>query len=123
MRLPVQDLNGLIRGEIVVAFTARSACTEGDEFDLEAGEPRPDSEVEPAYRRFVDAPSGQWTGVVVAVHPARLLDPEAGRARHLLTATPGDGDVVVLRVFGEQGPVLSDDAFAARRRSVEGALQ
>lgn len=106
-----------------MAFTERGACTEGDEVGLEASGPRPDEEVDAAYRRFTSPPAGSWTGVVVAVHPIRLLDREAGRARHILTSTPDDGDVVVLRVFGEEGAVLSDEAFAARRRSVEGALQ
>jgi hypothetical protein len=36
---------------------------------------------------------------------------------------PEDGDLVLLRVYGAAGPVLGDDAFSARRRSVEGALR
>ena len=33
-----------------------------------------------------------------------------------------DGDLVVLRVYGTEGPVLSDIAYAARRQSLGTAL-
>ena len=61
------------------------------------------------------------TAVVEAVHPAALLDPASGGARHVLAEAPG-GDLLILRVYGADGAVLSDGAFQARRRSVEGAL-
>ncbi len=80
--------------------------------------------MKPAYRRWVgeELPVGEWTAVVESVHPAALLDPESGNSRHVLTA-PGSGDLVILRVFAPGGePVLSDSAFAARVRSIEGAL-
>ena len=51
-----------------------------------------------------------------------MLDPAAGSARHVLAGVP-PGDLVVLRVFGDTGAVLSDVAFAARLRSLEGALR
>lgn len=123
MDVPLPDLRGLAAGEIVVAFVERGILTEGDEVDLAPGPSRPEGELRPAYRRWAAAPpEGAWTAIVAAVHPAALLDPDAGRSRHLLTAAPTHGDLVVLRVFGPGGAVLSDVAFAARRRSVEGAL-
>jgi hypothetical protein len=35
---------------------------------------------------------------------------------------PGTGDLAILRVYAPDGPVLSDDAFAARVGSIEGAM-
>ena len=117
------ELQGLVTGETVVAFVSRGSLTEGDEVEL-AGTGAVDAEtLKPAYRRWADtaAPEG-YSAVVVSIDPAAVLDPVAGSARHLLM-THGEGDLALLRVFGEEGPVLSDDAFAARKRSVEGALR
>ena len=87
-----------------------------------AGGTRRDTDLKPAYRHWADRPvEGEWSAVVEAVHPAALLDPESGSARHILAEAPG-GDLLVLRVYGPDGPVLSDAAFEARRRSVQGAL-
>jgi hypothetical protein len=119
------ELRGLATGESVVAFVERMTVTEGDEIDLEPGGRLPSDLLKPAYRRWADAgpPPGRWTGVVESVDPAVILDPVAGSSRHLLMVAPEDGDLVLLRVYGAAGPVLGDDAFSARRRSVEGALR
>ena len=119
------ELQALAEGEIVIAFADRGTCTEGDEVELVAGHRPEPGEVKPAYRRWlgVEPPPGPWRAVVIAVDPARLLDREAGGARHIRAAAPDDGDLLVLRVEGPDGPVLSDEAFAARRASVEGAMR
>lgn len=123
MNIPAPDLKALVEGEVVVAFSPRSLVGEGDEVTLEASEPRDPAELKPAYRRWSDVEvAGTWTAVVSAVHPATMLDPVAGTGRHILTSIPR-GDLIVLRVFDDDGkPVLSDVAFDARRRSLEGAL-
>jgi len=117
------ELRALASGESIVAFVPRMTVTEGDEVELTGNGPVPADHLKPAYRRWADAgpPPGEWTGVVVSVDPAAILDPVAGSARHIL-AEPGDGDVVLLRVYGSDGAVLGDEAFSARLRSVEGAL-
>jgi hypothetical protein len=123
LALPAPDVLALVTGESVIAFVERGTLTEGDELDLVIAGDRAPADVKPAYRRWCNAslPPGAWIAVVVAVHPAALLDPTAGAARHVL-ATPADGDIAVLRVYGATRPVLSDDAFAARRTAAEGAL-
>ena len=123
--LPLSDpeLRALASGECVVAFVPRGSVDEGDEVQLTGTARLAPQALKPAYRRWADIgpPPGTWTAVVDAVEPAAILDPVAGAARHILTE-PGDGDVVVLHVYGADGPVLDDDAYAARRRSVTGAL-
>ncbi len=123
LTVPLPDLNALVRGETVVAFVDRGAATVGDEAALGDGGPQPVERVKPAYARWADAPvpEGPWSAVVVAVHPSALLDAEAGAARHILRSIP-TGDLAILRVYRDDVPVLSDDAFAARRAAVEGAL-
>ena len=123
LALAAPDAHALISGESVIAFVARGAVTEGDELEIVVSGPRDPAEVKPAYRRWAEAPlpPGNWVGVVVAVHPAALLDPVAGSARHILAA-PQDGDLAVVRVYDGARPVLSDEAFAARRGAAEGAL-
>lgn len=123
LAVPRPDLHALIRGESIVAFAARGEVTEGDETALEPSGDRPAGDLKRAYRRWANLPSpeGSWVAVVEAVHPTGLLDPVAGSARHILTAIP-EGDLAILRVYDGEGPVLSDVAFAARRKAVEGAL-
>jgi len=122
--LPTPDLRALAQGEVVIAFTHRGAVRGGDEVELLASGGRPPEELKPAYTRWHDAPApqGDWSAIVEAVHPTALLDPDAGSARHVLRFVP-TGDLVVLRVLDGSEPVLSDEAYDARRRSVEGALQ
>lgn len=105
-------------------FVPRGLVTEGDEVEFAAAGSVDAADLKPAYRRWAEAgpPDGAYGAVVVSVNPAGMLDREAGAARHILSSN-GAGDLVVLRVFDEHGPVLSDEAFAARIRSVEGALR
>lgn len=117
------ELRALAEGECVIGFAPRGSVSEGDEVAVSANGPLPVGALKPAYRRWADAgpPDGAWSAVVEAVGPATALDPIAGASRVILAA-PGEGDLIVLRVFGDEGPVLSDDAFDARKRSVNGAL-
>ena len=119
------ELRGLVTGETIVAFVERMTVTEGDEIELVPSGPLSPDVLKPAYRRWADAgaPAGTWTGIVESVDPAVILDPVAGSSRHLLVTAPEDGDLVLLRIYGTTGPVLGDEAFSARRRSVEGALR
>ena len=126
MNAPLADVEARARiaGEIVVAFVPRHSLTEGDEFPVVAGRLAAPEDVEPAYRRWAGEPlpDGEWIGVVEVVHPAALLDPDSGRSRHVFSR-PGEGDLVILRVYDGSGrPVLSDEAFDARVKSIEGAL-
>jgi hypothetical protein len=123
VQIPNPDLRALASGEVVVAFVTRGAATEGDEIELTGSGPRDERELKPAYRRWADepAPAGPWLGVVDRVDPATILDPEAGASRHILTEAPVDGDVIIVRVYGPDGAVLGEDAFVARKNSVEGA--
>lgn len=117
------ELRALVTGETIVAFVGRGDLDEGDEVALTSAGPAAAPDLKPAYRRWAEAgpPAGQWIAVVDGIEPAAILDPVAGAARHI-RVEPGDGDLVLLRVYGESGPVLSNTAYAARRRSVIGAL-
>lgn len=123
LSLPNPDVYALAGGEVITAFVDRGMLTEGDEVSLVGGGPRVPRDLKPAYQRWaeIDLPPGEWSAVVVSVHPAASVDPAAGAARHILREA-GDGDLVLLRVYRGGEPVLSDAAFDARRRSVEGAI-
>ena len=125
VQIPNPDLRALASGEVVVAFVSRDAATEGDEVELTGSGPRNERELKPAYRRWADepAPTGPWFGIVDRVDPATILDSDAGASRHILAEAPADGDVIIMRVYGPDGPVLGEDAFMARKNSVEGALR
>ena len=123
LHLSNAELTALATGEIIVAFVARGTLTEGDEIELVGSGPSSPASLKAAYRRWAQSPTLDGHGaVVVSVDPAAILDPTSGATRHI-RSEPGDGDVVVLRVFGPGGPVLSEEAFAARLRSVEGSLR
>ncbi len=117
------ELMALATGAVVIAFVPRGTLTEGDEVELLGTRSIPLDSLKAAYRRWGStAALDGYTAVVVSVDPAAILDPVAGAARHIRSEL-GEGDLVVLRVFGPEGPVLSDEAFHARQRSVEGALR
>ena len=120
--LPNPDLRALATGETIVALVARSAVSSGTEIGLAAAGPRPPDELKPAYQRWgdVEVPAGEWTALVDDVFPAADLDPIEGPSRHIL-ARLGRGDLIVLRVHRDGAPVLSDDAYAARRTSLDSA--
>ncbi|MDJ0960607.1 MAG: hypothetical protein QNJ88_08115 [Acidimicrobiia bacterium] len=121
--LPAPDLRALVSGEVIVAFVAAGVVTAGDVVTLGSSGPRPAAELKPAYRRWADtaAPDGRWSATVEHVVAADRLEPDAGKSRHILENV-GEGDLIVLRVIGRSGPVLSDDAFAARRASLDAAM-
>jgi hypothetical protein len=122
--VPDPDLRALASGEQIVAFVAHGIVTAGSTVTIAGSGPRIADELKPAYRRWAGAPAprGRWTAAVDAVLPASQLDNDAGAARHILRES-GTGDLVVLRVAGPDGPVLTDDAYSARRISLESALQ
>lgn len=124
LSLPDPDLRALVAGEVIVAFVPSDTVASGTVVTLTGSGPRPAMELKPAYRRWASlaAPPGTWSATVEFVTAARSLDPDAGQSRHVL-ADAGDGDLVVLRVEGTQGPVLSSEAYAARRASLEAALR
>lgn len=121
--LPSPDLKALVSGVTVVVFAARGAASAGDEVVLEPAGTRPPSTLQARYREWAGGPppEGVWSAVVVSVDPAGLIDGPAGAAHHILAQVP-DGDLLVVRVYGPDGAVLDDDAFAARRRDIEGAM-
>lgn len=124
LEIPDPDLRALAGGETIVAFVERANHGPGAEATLIGSGPRPGDSLKPAYRRWADAgpPPGTWVAVVEEVHPAVALDAIDGVARHILVAAPESGDLLVLRVFRGDVPVLSDEAFAARVSSLEAAL-
>lgn len=124
LTLPVPDFLALTSGESIIAFVERSAHTAGSEVELAASGTRRPEDLKPAYRRWADSSptDEQWTAIVEEVHPAIGLDHEAGSSRHVLDETPTRGDILVLRIIGPDGPVLSDRAFAARTSSLSSAL-
>jgi hypothetical protein len=124
LRVSDAELRALAGGETIVVFVERGRLTEGDEVDLAGDGPVAPATLKPAYRRWAEAgpPDGDLSGVVVSVDPAAVLDVGAGASRHILES-PGDGDLVVLRVYDGATPVLGDPAFDAKRTSVEGALR
>jgi hypothetical protein len=118
------DLRALASGESVVLFVAPGTAAPGDRIDLVAGLEDDPEGLAPAYRRWADrSPPGSWSAEVIEVHDVTAFDPAALQARHIRSATPPDGALAVLRVSGPRGPVLGDVAFAARLRSVHGALR
>jgi hypothetical protein len=123
LRVPDPDLRALTSGEQILAFVAQGTVAPGSTVDLAGSGPRPAHQLKPAYRRWADAATADraWSATVDAVVPASQLDPVSGAARHILRE-PDGGDLVVLRVAGPAGPVLTDDAYAARRISLESAL-
>lgn len=123
--VPLPDLRALATGEAIVAFLPAGPPSPGDEVELESGGARSPTKLKPAYRGWaeIDAPPGRWSARVEAVHPVEDLDPKAADARHVLASLPEEGLVLVLRVEGPEGPVLSDAAFAGRLRSLRSALR
>jgi len=99
------ELVALVEGEAVAVFVPRGTLTEGDEVELDT-----------------TTADRSWIAVVTAVDPTALFDPAAASARHVL-ASVTEGDLVVLRVYDGDRPVLSDEAFHRRVRSIEGAMR
>lgn len=124
MLIPHQDLIALATGESIIGFVERGRVSEGDEVSLEAGPPIDPNDLKAPYRGWTHhpAPAGEWIGVVEAVHPVTALDSDSGAGRHIHRTRPDHGDIAVFRVYGPDGPALGDEAYAAGRTAVDGAI-
>ena len=117
LTLPIPDLWLLAGGTSVVAFAPRHAVDLNDEVELWAGPPRPKSELRPGLASIChESPPGDLTALVIGLQPASSLSTESDS--HYLTFVP-EGDVLILRVYQGERPVLEDAAFEARRVEVE----
>jgi hypothetical protein len=124
VKLPYPDLRAVASGESIVVFAPTGSAGTGTTTPLAGAGPRSPDELASAYRRWAEEPvSGTWSATIIAVHPAEEFDAARLAARHILAAVPRGHDVVAVRVFGEDGAVLSDDAFEARLRSLHAALR
>jgi hypothetical protein len=122
--LAFPDLRALASGESIIAFVPSGSVSAGEMLSLVGSGPRPVAQLAPAYRRWADLPvAGPWSAHVLEVHPCRAFDPSRLAARHVLADAPEDGDVLVVRVSEGEGPVLSDESFAARLGSLRSALR
>ena len=123
LAVPDAELRALAGGEVIVAFTSPGAAAPGDHVALTPTATEDPMGLLPAYRRWAGSPPpGEWSAEVVAVYGLARFDEGRLAARHIRSQVPPGGDILVLRVFGSRGPVLSDTAFAARLRSLEAAL-
>jgi hypothetical protein len=112
VRVPSARLRALVNGEAVTLLDAEGLVRGSTVVLVDGG--RDHRSLAAAYRRWDTWPvSGRWTATVT-----RLVTPGPGfGSRHVLEYDPG-GPVAIVRVAGDDGPVLSDRAFAARDRSV-----
>ena len=117
LTLPTPDLWLLASGASVVAFAARHAADLNDELELLPGSPRPASELknEPGATELLSGVD-ELTALVVGVQPASSLGAESDN--NFLTFVP-EGDVLILRVYRADQPVLDDSEFEAQRAEVE----
>jgi hypothetical protein len=124
MLIPHQDLIALTTGESVIGFVERGSVFEGDEVPLEAGPAIDPQDLKDAYHAWIHhpVPTGEWIGIVEAVHPVTSLDSESGAGRHIHRTRPDHGDIAIFRVYGPDGAALGDEAYAAIRTSVDGAI-
>lgn len=112
-------LHGLASGEVVILPDAAGLSRDDAIVLVDDGPDR--IRIAPPYDRWSEEPvEGTWSATVVAVEQATAFEAHAFASRHLVARHPG-GSVAVLRVSTEAGPVLSDVAFSARLRSIEGA--
>ena len=102
LAVPTTTLDALARGETIVAITDRNAVNLNDELELETEDARP----------------GEMVALVVAVQPAASVGDAIADGDSTEDGAPS-GDAVLLRVFAGPNPVLTDEAFAARRAEVE----
>lgn len=117
LTVPTPDLWLLATGRTVVAFAPRHAVDLGDELELAPGPARPELELRSGYGYDREPPSvDAFTALVLGVQPASSLSPEA--ESNFLASTP-EGDVVILRVYRGEAPVLDDGEFERRRAEVE----
>ena len=117
LTLPIPDLWLLASGKSVVAFAPRHAVDLNDELELAPGPPRPAAELKADPGSVVE-PSAldDLTALVMGVQPASSLSPESDG--NFLTNLP-EGDVLILRVYRGNRPVLDGAEFEAQRAEVE----
>ena len=120
LAIPDPDLQALASGTVIVAFADRNAVGLNDEVELIPAGPRPPSELSRDGQELIGLgpPGEQLVGLVVGLQPAASLAGPGGSDHHLLAEVP-EGDVVILRVFGPAGPVVSDEEFEVRRAAIE----
>ena len=117
LTLPTPDIWLLAGGRTVVAFVPRHAIDLNDEIELAAGAARPESDLRPGYGYAGEPPeSGDLAALVIGVQPASSLGSEA--ESNFLTVVQ-EGDVLILRVYRGEHPVLDDTEFERRRAEVE----
>lgn len=117
LTLPMPDLWLLASGKSVVAFAARHAVDLNDELQLTPGPPRPAAELKAEPGTAVEPSElDDVTALVMGVQPASSLSPESDN--NFLTILP-EGDVLILRVYRGNRPVLDDAGFEAQRAEVE----
>ncbi|NNC93367.1 MAG: hypothetical protein HKN80_12840 [Acidimicrobiia bacterium] len=122
LELPDPDLHALATGTVIVAFAPRYAVDLNDELELVPIGARPASDLSAAHLANVAPPTGAFTGLVVGLQPAASLASDEGAAHHILAAVPA-GDVVIMRVFSIEGPVLTDPEFAERLAAIEAVFR
>jgi hypothetical protein len=124
VNLPYPDLHAVTSGESIVMFVPYRSARTGATVPLTGAGPRPRHQLAPAYRRWAEEPvPGEWSARIVEVRRAETFDAVRLAARHILASVPADHEVAAVRVFGNEGAVLSDDAFQARLRSLHSALR
>ena len=116
LTLPTPDLWLLAGGRIVVAFAPRHAVGLNDELELSTGPARPGSELQPDYADLEDPSLGDLSALVIGVQPASSLSVQS--ESHFLTFVP-EGDVLILRVYQDNEPVLEEAEFERLRAGVE----
>ena len=124
LELPIPDLAALAAGRTVVAFAERHAVDINDEVELIPSGARARAELQEQYAPLAEAeaPEGEWSALVVGLQPASSLGRADTMQHHILAEVP-DGDVVILRVYGPEGAVLSDETFADEQLAVAAAFQ
>ncbi len=116
LTLPTPDLWLLAAGRSVVAFCPRHLVDLNDELELEAGPARPDSELHSDFVGLGDPGFDDLAALVIGVQPASSLSIQS--ESHFLTFVP-EGDVLILRVYRDNEPVLEEAEFEKRRADVE----
>ena len=116
LTLPTPDLWLLATGRSVVTFSPRHAVGLNDELELTAGRARPGSELQAGYTDLEEPSFGDLSALVIGVQPASSLRVQS--ESNFLTFVP-EGDVLILRVYEDNEPVLEDAEFETQRAGVE----
>ena len=116
LTVPTPDLWLLASGRSIVAFSPRHAVGLNDEVELTAGPARIGSELQPGFTAVEDPAAEDLSALVIAVQPASSLNVEA--ESNFLAQVP-EGDVLILRVYQGNEPVVEEVEFQDRRAGVE----